>query len=272
MDDNSKLPWSEAERQCDIWRHRHRHSLALGRDRCPIIITLCYVSMKLSSAYGPAWRTAIGGGRSRRLRPLSRPCAVAQEACRAYRRQGEAGVNLSASLRAVAIDWVCGWSRRTVESVFRMADRQGKVSGLIRHTIDKRKDVVRWRRGVATYKQQRRMQVPMSRSGYHLLHEDSAFGGDDRSPVRSGLAQDGDSRERSSNPCTVAGSRRTLFLFLKTRFYHLNSSVQIPKPNSKNSNVERNNGDTEASNVTLNMHVFYKSTVTTPIQYEKGHY
>uniref|UniRef100_A0A0D9V1F3 Uncharacterized protein n=1 Tax=Leersia perrieri TaxID=77586 RepID=A0A0D9V1F3_9ORYZ len=67
MDDNDKLPLSKAERRCDIWQHRHRHSLALGRDRCPTMITLCYVSTKLGSAYGPAWRMAIGGGRSRRL-------------------------------------------------------------------------------------------------------------------------------------------------------------------------------------------------------------
>uniref|UniRef100_A0A0D9W356 Uncharacterized protein n=1 Tax=Leersia perrieri TaxID=77586 RepID=A0A0D9W356_9ORYZ len=101
------------------------------------------------------------------------PAACAREACRAYQRRGEAGVNSSASLQEAAVNCVCGWPRRTVESAFRMADRQGKVSGLIRHTIDKGKDVMRWRRGVAAYKQRRRMQVLLSRFGYHLLHEDS---------------------------------------------------------------------------------------------------
>uniref|UniRef100_A0A0D9VUA0 Uncharacterized protein n=1 Tax=Leersia perrieri TaxID=77586 RepID=A0A0D9VUA0_9ORYZ len=139
MDDNGKLPWSEAERQCDIWQHRHRHSLASGRDRRPTIIGPCYVSTRLGSAYGPGWRTAIGGGRSRRLRPSSRPRAVVREACRAYQRRGEASVNSSASLQAAAVDCMCGWPRRTVESAFRMADRRENVSSLIRHTIDKGK-------------------------------------------------------------------------------------------------------------------------------------
>uniref|UniRef100_A0A0D9X6Z1 Uncharacterized protein n=1 Tax=Leersia perrieri TaxID=77586 RepID=A0A0D9X6Z1_9ORYZ len=162
MDVNGKLPWSEAERRCDIWWHRHRHSLASGRDRHPTIIAPYYVSTKLGSAYGPAWRTANGGRRSRGLRPSSRLRAVAREACRAYQRRGEAGVNSSASLQATAINCVCGWSRRTVESVFRMADRQGKISGLIQHTIDKGENVIRRRRGVVVYKQQwRRMRVPI---------------------------------------------------------------------------------------------------------------
>ena len=162
MDNNDKLPLSEAERRCDIWQHRHRHSLASGRDRRPTIIAPCYVSTKLGSAYGPAWRTAIGDGRSRRLRPSSRPRAVAREACRAYWRRGEAGVSSSASLRAVAIDCLCGWPRRAVESAFRLADRRGKVSSLIQHTIDKGENVIRRRRGVVVYKQQRRrMQVPI---------------------------------------------------------------------------------------------------------------
>uniref|UniRef100_A0A0D3HBP8 Uncharacterized protein n=1 Tax=Oryza barthii TaxID=65489 RepID=A0A0D3HBP8_9ORYZ len=41
-------------------------------------------------------------------------------------------------------------------------------------TIDKGEVVMRWRQGVATCRRQRRrMQVPMTRICYHLLHTDS---------------------------------------------------------------------------------------------------
>uniref|UniRef100_A0A0E0J7S5 Uncharacterized protein n=1 Tax=Oryza nivara TaxID=4536 RepID=A0A0E0J7S5_ORYNI len=67
----------------------------------------------------------------------------------------------------------CGWARKAVESAFQMADRQGQV-WIDSATIDKGEYVMRWRQGVSTCRRQRRrMQVPMTRICYHLLHTDS---------------------------------------------------------------------------------------------------
>uniref|UniRef100_A0A0D9XS03 Uncharacterized protein n=1 Tax=Leersia perrieri TaxID=77586 RepID=A0A0D9XS03_9ORYZ len=48
-------------------------------------------------------------------------------------------MNSSASLQVAAVDCVFGWPQRTVESAFRMADRQGKLYGLIQQPLTKGK-------------------------------------------------------------------------------------------------------------------------------------
>jgi len=105
--------------------------LATGRIQRPASAAPCCAPAEFGSACGPARRTAIGGGCSRRLRPSSRSRAVAREACGAYRRRGEAGAVSSASLRAAAVDGECGRSIEDPSAGFSRENRRRKADGTI---------------------------------------------------------------------------------------------------------------------------------------------
>nr|AAK50609.1 hypothetical protein [Oryza sativa Japonica Group] len=105
--------------------------LATGRIQRPASATPCCAPAEFGSACGPARRTTIGGGRSRRLRPPSQSRAVAREACRACRRRGDAGAVSSASLRVAAVDGECGRSIEDPSAGFSRANRRRKADGTI---------------------------------------------------------------------------------------------------------------------------------------------
>ncbi len=102
--------------------------LVTGHIRHPASAAPCCAPAEFGSACGPARRTAIGGGRPRRLRPPSQSRAVAREACR---RQGDAGAVSSASLRAAAVYGKCGRSIEDPSAGFSRANQCRKADGTI---------------------------------------------------------------------------------------------------------------------------------------------
>ena len=105
--------------------------LATGCIQRPASAAPCCAPAEFGSACGPARRTAISGGRPRRLRPPTQSCAVALEACCACRRRGGCGRGLLSVSAAAVVDGECGWSIEDPSAGFSRANRRRKADGTI---------------------------------------------------------------------------------------------------------------------------------------------